>query len=297
MGASLAEGRCRYSISSRWLPEPLTRNTILFVKRALGRQETQMLAYLQMRQRRIVRTGELTGPLGLTPLQERELFRRMARGGLIARVRPGLYLVPPNLPLGGAWTPDEVLALSTLLDDQKGRYQICGPNTFNRYGLDNQVPNRVYAYNNRISGDRTIGAVALTLIKVADERLGDVEEVRTTNGLTATYSSRVRALVDAVYDWSRFNGLPRAFGWISEELKARRIRVAELVRVTLRYGDFGTIRRIGALLDRERADAAQLRKLDRALKPSTSFIPWIPTRPKRGTLDRRWGVVWNDDRG
>ena len=138
----------------------------------------------------------------------------MARGGLIARVRPGLYLVPAQLPLGGAWSPDEILALNTLMEDRQGRYQICGPNAFNRYGFDEQIPTRVYAYNNRISGERSIGAVALTLIKVADGRLGDTEEVRTRKAGPAVYSSRVRTLVDAVYDWSRFNSLPRAYDWI-----------------------------------------------------------------------------------
>jgi predicted transcriptional regulator of viral defense system len=264
------------------------------MKRTLGRQETQMLAYLQMRKRRAVRTGELAGPLRLTPLQERELFRRMARGGLIARVRPGLYLVPPQLPLGGSWSPNEALALDALLADRQGRYQICGPNAFNRYGFDNQVPTRFYAYNNRISGARKVGAVALTLIKVADERLGDTEDVQTAEGLTVAYSSRVRTLVDAVYDWSRFNSLPSAFGWIKAELAVGRVSAVELVRVTLRYADIGTIRRIGALLDREGVEATLLRKLERALKPSTSLISWIPTQPKRGSVDRRWGVVWND---
>jgi predicted transcriptional regulator of viral defense system len=253
-----------------------------------------MLAYLQMRGQGLVRSGELVPPLRLTRLQERELVRRMARGRLIARVRPGLYLVPPRLPLGGSWSPGEILALDTLMADRGGRYQICGPNAFSRYGFDDQVPTRVYAYNNRISGDRTVGAVALTLIKVADGRLGDVEEVQTAEGLAAAYSSRVRTLVDGVYDWSRFNSLPRAFGWIRRELAARRVAAADLVRVTLRYGDVGTLRRIGALLDREAVAAAPLRKLARALPPSTSFIAWDPTRPKRGTLDRRWGVVWND---
>ena len=41
--------------------------------------KTQMLAYLQLRRQRLVRTGELTGPLRLSVLQERELFKRMAR--------------------------------------------------------------------------------------------------------------------------------------------------------------------------------------------------------------------------
>jgi predicted transcriptional regulator of viral defense system len=100
--------------------------------------------------------------------------------------------------------------------------------------------------------------------------------------------------VDAVYDWSRFNSLPRSYGWLRAELAAGRVNAAQLTRITLRCGDVGTIRRMGAFLDREGADAAPLRKLERALKPFTSLIPWIPTRPKRGTVDRRWGVVWND---
>jgi len=49
----------------------------------------------------------------------------------------------PYLP----WSPDETLALNTLIRGRKGRCQICGPNAFNRYGFDDQIPNRVYAYN------------------------------------------------------------------------------------------------------------------------------------------------------
>lgn len=264
------------------------------MKRTLGPLETQLLAYVQMRQMPTVRVGDLTRALRITRTQEAKLLSRLARAGLIARVWRGLYLVPPRLPLGGKWSPDEILVLDTLMRERRGRYQICGPNAFNRYGFTTQVPTRVYAYNNRISGTRTVGAVALTLIKVADERLGDTEEVRTADGVTATYSSRARTLVDAVYDWSRFGSLPRAFGWIGTELAARRVGASELVRATLRYGNAGTIRRIGALLEREGVGAALLRKLERALEPSTSLIPWIPSRPKRGTLDRQWGVVLNE---
>ena len=69
---------------------------------------------------------------------------------------------------------------------------------------------------------------------------------------------------------------------------------AELVSVTLKYGDIGTIRRIGALLEREGVAGPLLKKLERALKPTTSLIPWIPTKPKRGTVNRRWGVMINE---
>jgi hypothetical protein len=74
------------------------------------------------------------------------------------------------------------------------------------------------SYNNRISGERTVGSVALTLIKVRDERLGDTEDVPTGEGLVTPYSSRVRTLVDAVYDWARFGSLPRGYGWCGPRL-------------------------------------------------------------------------------
>ncbi len=54
------------------------------------------------------------------------------------------------------------------------------------------------------------------------------------------YSSRVRTLVDAVYDWARFGSLPRGYVWITGELAARRVAPAALVATTLRYGALPT---------------------------------------------------------
>jgi hypothetical protein len=51
---------------------------------------------------------------------------------------------------------------------------------------------------------------------------------------------------------------------------------------------------MGVLLEREGVSAALLRKLEGALKPSAGLVPWIPGYPKRGTVNRRWGVVVND---
>lgn len=265
------------------------------MKRRLGNIERQLFAYTQLRGLTLLRTRDLTGPLGLTDKQERELFSRLTRAGLIAQVQRGLYLVPPRLPLGGRWLPEEAQVLEALLAKREGRYQICGPNAFNRYGFDAQVPTRLYAYNDRISGERRVGTLAFQLIKVATDRLGETERTRTAAGREAIYSSRVRTLVDAVYDWSRFNSLPRAYAWINTELKTGRVSTAELVRVTLRYGDSGCIRRIGALLEQAGIADNLLAKLTRALRPSTSFIAWDPSAPKRGTLDRRWGIVRNFD--
>jgi predicted transcriptional regulator of viral defense system len=260
------------------------------------------MALVQNRQMQQIRTGDLVRLLGTTARQERKVLSGMARSGLAARVRRGLYLFPEALPLGGLWSPGEGLALTTLMKDRAGKFQICGPNAFHRYGWDEQVPNRLYAYNDRISGDRSVGRVELTLIRVTAGRLGDTETVTTPEKIDLIYSSRARSLVDAVYDWSRFNSLPRAFGWIRNDLAESRISTADLVDAALNFGNQGTIRRIGyflAELSGQQRTLAQhipallIMRLERALRPSSSTISWIPTISKRGQVNKRWGVVVN----
>jgi len=259
----------------------------------LGALETQLLAFTQMRGRPSVRSEEIVEALGLTAAQTRELLSRMARRGLIARVRRGLYLVPPRLPPGGKWTPSEFLALDTLIKDRGGDYQICGPSAFLRYGFDDQVPNRVYAYNNVLSGQRKIGSASFTLIKVDGSRLGATETFTTPEGIKVAYSSRARTLVDAVYDWSRFGSLPRAFDWIRAELKRNPEGAKLIVSAAIRFSNLSTLRRVGKLLALEGVEDPLLRKLERELPKTSAEIPWCPTRAKRGTIDRRWGVVFN----
>ena len=179
------------------------------------------------------------------------------------------------------------------MEDRQAAYQICGPAAFHRYGWDEQIPNRLDVYNTAISGDRKIGVSNFRLIKVDSDRLGDTEVFRTPEGVDAVYSSRARSLVDAIYDWSRFGSLPRAFDWIRDELKQDPKIASKIVSAAMQYGNTGAIRRLGKLLEQEGVSERLLKKLDSKITPSSAFIPWSPTRPKQGTVDRRWGVVMN----
>ena len=146
------------------------------------------------------------------------------------------------------------------------------------------------------------GAVSLAsfpclpdVVPQADDRLGATEVVRTPEGIDIVYASKTRSLVDAVYDWSRFDSLPRAFEWISREVGKDDGFAAELVQAALAFGNQGTLRRIGGLLERVGVQAGLLRKLERELRRTSTFIPWIPNRQKRGTTSKRWGIVFNDE--
>lgn len=264
------------------------------MKQSLGNLERKLFAYAQLRGVTKLYSGDLVRALSITADQEKKLFSRLSAARMIARVRRGMYIVPIKLPLGGVWTPGEGSALNALMNDKKGRYQICGPNAFNRYGYDEQIPNRVYAYNNRLYGDKYIGAISLTLIKVADKRLGATEDFRTPDGDLIFYSSRVRTLVDAVYDWARFGSLPRGYRWIRSDLIEGKISARELISTTLEFGDVGTKRRIGYLLEQEGIENILLKQIERSLKPTSAYIPWNPMKPKKGRLVPRWGVVDNE---
>jgi len=259
----------------------------------LGSLSSRFFSYVQLKKLDIVRTGEITPILDISASQERDLFRRLSDSGWILRLKRGLYLVPPRIPAGGKYSPGTALILQKLMEEEKGRYQICGPPAFNFYGFDDQIPSVTYLYNNRISGKRSIGSLAFQFIKVADERLGAINAVRTREDIEMIYSSRARTLMDAVYDWYRFNSLPRGYEWIKEEVKNEPKFASEFIDVTAKYGNVATIRRIGYLLDTLGLNPKMMNRLRRQLSTSSSLIPWIPGRSAQGTINRKWGIIIN----
>jgi predicted transcriptional regulator of viral defense system len=259
----------------------------------LGSLASRFFAYVQLKKLDIVRTGEIAPILNIVESQERDLFRRLSDSGWILRLKRGVYLVPPRLPAGGKYSPGAALILQKLMAEKQGKYQICGPTAFNFYGFDGQIPSVTFLYNNRISGKRSIGSLAFQFVKVADERLGAVNAVRTREDSEMIYSSRARTLMDAVYDWSRFNSLPRGYEWIKGEIKNDPKLVSELVETTVKFGNMATTRRIGYLLDTLVQNPRMTNQLQLQLSASSSLIPWIPGRSAKGTIDRKWGVIVN----
>lgn len=263
------------------------------MSQVLGELGTRFFAFVQMRNLNLIRTGDVVRNLGITESQERHLLSRLAKRNLIVRIQRGVYQVPQKLPPGGKWSPGGYRLLDSLMQEQNAKWQLCGPNAFNRYGFSEQVPNRLYIYNDRLSGNRVMGTAELTFIKVDVERLGDTESWTTPDGVTLRFSSKIRTLFDAVYDWSRFGSLPQAYDWIAEEMRQLPDSVEKLVRITQKYGNTGTIRRLGRILEECHAPQNLLNRLHKKLSRTSSLIPLVPTRPKRGSLDRSWGILDN----
>lgn len=134
-----------------------TSNIVKREKTKLGKLEMQLLAYAQLRKKEFIFSGEIAVALEIHAEQEWKLLNRMATSGLIIRLKRGIYLVPSRMPAGGRWTVSGYYILSKLMEVLKGRYQTSGPSAFNFHGFDDQIPNRIYVYNDRIFGEKEIG--------------------------------------------------------------------------------------------------------------------------------------------
>jgi len=132
-------------------------------------------------------------------------------------------------------------------------------------------------------------------MKTKKSRLGAIETFKTPDGITVKMSSLARTLMDAVYDWSRFNTLPRAYRWIIQQGHEDKSMYNELAEVTIKYGNQATIRRIGYLLKSNHVSVDFLEQLQKKLSTSTSLIPFIPNKPERGTINKTWKLIVNEE--
>jgi predicted transcriptional regulator of viral defense system len=262
-------------------------------KTKLGKYEMQLLAYAQLRKKEFIFSGEIAAALDINAEQEWKLLNRMATSGLIIRLKRGVYLVPSRMPAGGRWTVSGYYILSKLMEVIKGRYQISGSSAFNFYGFDDQIPNRIYVYNDRIFGEKQIGGTDFVFIKTDIKRLGSTKNLKTPDGIDAVMVTKTRSLVDAVYDWSRYNTLPRAYGWIAGTLKKDPAIVKNLIVDTLQYSNKGTVKRIGYCLAQLGISDNRLLEMKQKLGPTRSLIPWIPGQAAKGSVNKEWGLIIN----
>jgi len=137
----------------------------------LGSLGTKFFAYVQAREIEIVCLGDLQARLGLSPAQEQSLLKRLANSGFILRLKRGVYLVPERFPMGGSWQPNEYYLIAKYMQFVDAKYYIGGFVAIHYYGLTTQIPNVFTVYNDTFSGNRMIGKLKITFIKILPNRI------------------------------------------------------------------------------------------------------------------------------
>ena len=258
----------------------------------LGELGSKFFALTQMNNITTVSLGDIQGPLHISPQQEKQLLQRLANQGYILRLMKGLYLVPEKLPPGGHWNPSEYYIVDTYMGLLKASYYVGGPIAFHHYGFVQQIPNVTTVYNDKVSGEKKIGHQQFQFIKISARRIDGHNEIELPDNQKVNFSSLPRALVDAVYDWHRFNTLPKAYSWISKAVNDPLILKA-LVTCTLNFTNIATVRRIGYILERFGANQKMLNSLEYTLKQTSAWIPLNPNAKNQGKTNKTWRIIDN----
>ncbi len=69
----------------------------------------------------------------------------------------------------------------------------------------------------------------------------------------ANHSSPEQAILDAVYDYKKFGTLPKAYNWVVDSLKDKKIKSEKLANVAIKYGNIMSQKRIGWILDKAKS--------------------------------------------
>lgn len=259
---------------------------------ALGKIGSKFFAYVQIHSIETVRLGELQGPLGLTPMQEQTLLKRLATNGFIFRLKRGVYLVPSKIPPGNYWQPNELYLIASYMKEYNALYYIGGLAALHHHNLTEQVPNSFTVYNNKISARKALGKISIRFIKVSDHCFLGLDEIELPRQNKIYISNLAHTILDAVNNWKLGATLPQAFQWVINHSNDE-VFLDDFITLAKLYAHKNTIRRIGYILELAKAEENKLSLLSQELAPIQSWIPLDPTQKARGKMSNTWRIIDN----
>lgn len=236
--------------------------------------------------------------IGLSPFAVRTCLSQMIVSGWIKRIRRGLYVGSGSLP-GFLNVSSFVIAT-----------QLVQPSAISHWSalsypdLVEQIPQQVFSTatkkvvtpsmrNSKAKRSNphswTIGGVYHRFITVKPEHFFGWEEVWLDEHFRVPVFVKERALLDIF-------STPRLFGGVSLGLEIledhlQELEIHTLVEFAVKYGVSTVSRRLGFALERLGVSLDSLAPL---LPPSSaSFQLFDPTRPKSGSLNKRWKLIIN----
>lgn len=259
---------------------------------SLGPLGTKFFSLMQVRHQTLVRLGDLQGPLHLTPSQEHSLLKRLANNGYLFRLKRETYLVPQQLTPGGVWRPNDYYIIDQYMKVLGARYYIGGFSAIYYHGLTQQIPNQFTVYNDKYSGKKNFGQLAVSFIKVKSAQIVGFSTVDVQNNNVVNIATLAKTLLDLIQDCLRYQMSEEAYGWVKRYSKDDKF-LKELIHLTAQYGNKNTIRRIGYYLEKIGADSRKLHSLTKQLTAIKSYVPLFPNFPIKGEKNKKWQVIDN----
>ena len=228
-------------------------------------------------------------------MENRTVSRKLAsleHSGWLTRVRRGLYYVRPleALPDRPTTAPDPWIVASVLYDP----CYIGGWSAAEHWDLTEQIFRETFIVTARFSrsSHETVLGLAFRIIRVTPKgRVLSTGSVWRDGGRIRV-SSPERTVVDGLNDPSWLGGWRHLEQVIETYIGGRRGDLAVLMAEVAAHGRGAAFKRLGFLSEKRWPDERAL--VDLCLeRRSKGVVRLDPALPKRGKLDKRWGLWLN----
>jgi predicted transcriptional regulator of viral defense system len=237
--------------------------------------------------------------LGIAPGYMDNLVPYLVNGGWLLRLRRGLYAGTGRLP-GHLDIPSFAIATHVVTPAAISHWS-----ALHHHGLTEQVPQMITAVttrkvvtpsmrgkNNRMSGEHhawIIQGVRYEFITIKSDYFFGIEEIWIDEHFRIPITDRERTVLDLFAMPRIFGGLGEALGILETHL--HEIDILKLVQYALRYNVAAAAKRLGWALDYMKVESEITRPLQEL--PISGYRLLDPTRPARGSCDKRWMIQNN----
>jgi predicted transcriptional regulator of viral defense system len=256
---------------------------------SLGPREVRLLAEWERERRNSVTLTDIQNRVGKPAAKY--VARELVRKGALRRIRRGAYLVRPLRTLLWPSVPSTAVATAALLQSEP--YYLGGlwAVSFHRFSTQ-RYANIVDAFVTHRLAPRPLGPGKVRFHALSRRLVDYGVTSAEIEGVPVRLSDPERTLLDALDRPRLFGGLGSALSLLAENLS--RLDQQRLVSYAVGGSKPTTRQRLGVVLERAGASARVLAPLQpRALKPG-SLLSMAPDKRRKGTINRRWGVVEND---
>jgi len=240
----------------------------------------------------------LASRIGLSDNYLSQVLSHLSQAGWIIRLRRGLYAGTGSLPGGVQVHP---FAVATRLVEPSA---ISHWSAMSYHGLTDQIPHIVTAFtpqkvvtptmrrsNAKIGRKHSwdIWGARYEYVTVILDHFFGIEDVWVDERFRIPITDKERTILETFVSPRLFGGIGEALATLEEHI--HELDLEKLVGYAKRYGKASAIKRLGWALERLEAPPEFVDRLKEI--PIKGFRLLEPTRPRRGSYDKRWMIQNN----
>lgn len=255
-----------------------------------GPKEIEIIARLSYEKATVITNKQLEKLFGETVLI-RQIIYQLRKKGILKPITKGIYYYSP-LEAGPAGIRINEFFIPAILFP-KGNYYVGYSNMYNFYGFTDQIFQTMYVLNTSLQRERNICGIPFKLLKIPASRMYGLDKIKIKN-TEVIVSDKERTLIDLVFFPDPVGGLKQAFNILQEQVISKKVNLQKLIQYTQVFPVKSVQKRVGVALDACLTDKSILKPLEEKLK-NTSLVTLYGSKSRKGTIDKKWRVIIDDD--